>query len=207
MMILKSQLILIVDCKNFRKETVMVRIRPERFSQGSAKKLQARSAGPFKILQRIGSNTYRIALPPEMGINPTFNVEDLVLPPIPIIELSSLSWPFSDFATQPLPPPITHKEEIEEILGEEIIFMRGGSFQRYIVKWKNKPPSESMWLIEVELQSVNPDLLDRHMSFNSPESSSTQTRSMMRTSNLQSLLMKKAPTTNIFLVDKHLLRS
>ena len=69
----------------------MVRVRPERFSQGSAKKLQARSAGPFKIVQKIGSNAYRIDLPFEMGINPTFNVEDLVRSPDPTIDLSSLS--------------------------------------------------------------------------------------------------------------------
>ena len=116
---------------------VMVRIRPERFSQGSAKKLQARSAGPFKILQKIGSNAYRIDLPSEMGINPTFNVEDLVRSHNPIVDPSSLSWPFSDFSSQPvppLPPPIVHKEEIEEILDEEIVSTRDGGFQRYLVK-------------------------------------------------------------------------
>uniref|UniRef100_A0A2N9HIL9 CCHC-type domain-containing protein n=1 Tax=Fagus sylvatica TaxID=28930 RepID=A0A2N9HIL9_FAGSY len=35
---------------------VMIRIRPERFPSGTVKKLQARSAGPFKVLKRIGSN-------------------------------------------------------------------------------------------------------------------------------------------------------
>uniref|UniRef100_A0A2N9ICA7 Integrase catalytic domain-containing protein n=1 Tax=Fagus sylvatica TaxID=28930 RepID=A0A2N9ICA7_FAGSY len=47
---------------------VMIRIRPERFPSGTVKKLQARSAGPFKVLKRIGSNAYVIELPPDYGM-------------------------------------------------------------------------------------------------------------------------------------------
>ena len=35
---------------------VMIRIRPEWFPFGTIKKLQARSAGPFKVLKRMGPN-------------------------------------------------------------------------------------------------------------------------------------------------------
>jgi hypothetical protein len=35
---------------------VMIRIRPERRPPGSASKLQARSAGPFKMFKRVGPN-------------------------------------------------------------------------------------------------------------------------------------------------------
>ena len=37
---------------------VMVKIRYERFPQGSNGKLQARSVGPFKILSKVGANVY-----------------------------------------------------------------------------------------------------------------------------------------------------
>ncbi|GFY91156.1 hypothetical protein Acr_07g0013520 [Actinidia rufa] len=57
---------------------VMVRIRPERYPSGTARKLCARSAGPFKVLKRIGPNAYVIDLPPESGISSTFNIEDLI---------------------------------------------------------------------------------------------------------------------------------
>ena len=42
---------------------VMMRMRPERFSQGTFRKLQARGTGPFEILSRVGKNGYVIGLP------------------------------------------------------------------------------------------------------------------------------------------------
>lgn len=53
---------------------VMVQIRPKRFPPRSVRKLQARSAGPFKVLQRVGPNAYVIDIPPDYGISSTFNV-------------------------------------------------------------------------------------------------------------------------------------
>ena len=36
-----------------------------------------RAAGPFKILEKINDNAYKLELPPEFGISPTFNISDL----------------------------------------------------------------------------------------------------------------------------------
>jgi hypothetical protein len=33
--------------------------------------------GPFKILQKINDNAYKLELPPEFGVSPTFNISDL----------------------------------------------------------------------------------------------------------------------------------
>jgi hypothetical protein len=33
--------------------------------------------GPFKILEKISDNAYKIELPPEFGVSPTFNISDL----------------------------------------------------------------------------------------------------------------------------------
>ena len=57
----------------------LVRILPEWYPFGTARKLCARSAGPFKILKQIGSNAYVIDLPPDSGMSSTFNVEDMVV--------------------------------------------------------------------------------------------------------------------------------
>jgi hypothetical protein len=33
--------------------------------------------GPFKILEKINNNAYKLELPPEFGVSPTFNISDL----------------------------------------------------------------------------------------------------------------------------------
>jgi hypothetical protein len=37
----------------------------------------SRAAGPFKILARNNDNAYKLELPPEFGVSPTFNISDL----------------------------------------------------------------------------------------------------------------------------------
>jgi len=56
----------------------MVRIYPKQFPFGTVKMLHVRSAGPFKILNKLNCNTYVIDLPRYYGISYTFNVNDLV---------------------------------------------------------------------------------------------------------------------------------
>jgi hypothetical protein len=33
--------------------------------------------GPFKILEKINDNAYKLELPPEFGVSPIFNISDL----------------------------------------------------------------------------------------------------------------------------------
>jgi hypothetical protein len=40
-------------------------------------KLISRAAGPFKILAKINDNAYKLELPPEIGVSPSFNILDL----------------------------------------------------------------------------------------------------------------------------------
>jgi hypothetical protein len=39
--------------------------------------LKPRADGPFRMLQRIGENAYKIELPGDYGVSATFNVSDL----------------------------------------------------------------------------------------------------------------------------------
>jgi hypothetical protein len=36
-----------------------------------------RADGPFKILAKINDNAYKLELPPEFGVSPTFNISEL----------------------------------------------------------------------------------------------------------------------------------
>jgi hypothetical protein len=56
-----------------------VHIRKERFPNQRKSKLQPRGDDPFQVLERINDNAYKIDLPGEYGVSPTFNVDDLTL--------------------------------------------------------------------------------------------------------------------------------
>ncbi|GFY90942.1 hypothetical protein Acr_07g0011380 [Actinidia rufa] len=115
---------------------------PERYPSGTARKLCARSAGPFKVLKRIGPNAYVIDLPPESGISSTFNIEDLIafkghfdVPTDPFSEPThepTIDNPTtSDITPAPLPNSPAPKEHIDAILDEQIISTRDGGVQRF----------------------------------------------------------------------------
>jgi hypothetical protein len=58
-------------------ELVWIHLRKECFPVKRRSKLLPRADGPFKVLQRIGENAYKIELPGEYGLSATFNVSDL----------------------------------------------------------------------------------------------------------------------------------
>uniref|UniRef100_A0A2N9F448 Chromo domain-containing protein n=1 Tax=Fagus sylvatica TaxID=28930 RepID=A0A2N9F448_FAGSY len=150
---------------------VMIRIRPERFPSGTVKKLQARSASPFKVLKRIGSNAYVIELPPDYDINSTFNIEDLIaykgpatIPDDPFTEPSPTPTISPDFDTILPNIPPTHKESINAILDEQVVFTRDGTVQRFLVRWHGRPESDCTWIAREDLQQLDPDLLEYYQS-------------------------------------------
>ncbi|XP_073353940.1 uncharacterized protein [Aegilops tauschii subsp. strangulata] len=58
-------------------DLVWVHLRNDRFPEQRKCKLQPRGDGPFTVLERINDNAYKIDLPEEYGVSPTFNVSDL----------------------------------------------------------------------------------------------------------------------------------
>lgn len=103
--------------------------------------MHARSAGPFKVLQRVGTNAYVLDLPHDFGISSTFNIEDLVAYhkplPIPNNPFEIPLNPPTDDAIEPSIPftlTSTQKDNIDAILDEQVVFNRNGEVQRFLVR-------------------------------------------------------------------------
>ena len=58
-------------------DLVWVHLRKDRFPPGKFGKLKPRVDDPFKIIEKIGENAYKLQLPDEYEISPMFNVKDL----------------------------------------------------------------------------------------------------------------------------------
>jgi hypothetical protein len=58
-------------------DLVWLQLRKEWFADLRKSKLMSRADGPFKILEKINNNAYKLELPPEIRVSPTFNISDL----------------------------------------------------------------------------------------------------------------------------------
>jgi len=98
-------------------------------------KFTERHSGLFKIIQKMGTHTYKLALPPQWkNVNPVFNVSKL--------EAYREDPSNPNF---PVPPPdLIDGEpewEVEEIQDAKFTMNR----LLFLVKWKGWPDSESSW--------------------------------------------------------------
>jgi hypothetical protein len=58
-------------------DLVWLHLRKDRFPELRKSKLMPRGAGPYKILEKINDNAYKLELPSEFWVSPTFNIADL----------------------------------------------------------------------------------------------------------------------------------
>ena len=58
-------------------DLVWIHLRKERFPSGKFEKLKQKADSSLKVLKKIGKNAYKIELPKDYGVSPTFNVADL----------------------------------------------------------------------------------------------------------------------------------
>ena len=90
-------------------DQIMIRVHLEWFPSGIVKKLQARGAGSFKILRRVGLNAYVVDSTPEYGISSTFNVVDLMAYKEPTAIPSDPFEPSPLIESEPTPEyPLAH---------------------------------------------------------------------------------------------------
>ena len=58
-------------------DLVWIHLRKDRFPSSKFGKLKQRVDGPFKIIEKIGDNAYKLLLPDDYDISPILNVKDL----------------------------------------------------------------------------------------------------------------------------------
>ena len=90
-------------------------VRTERLLPGKVSKLGSQRSGPFKVLKRFGTNAYELELPKEYGVNPTFNVSDLVPYRGLVVEPSEELEPLSSLERKPNPPPIVQRHRCRQV--------------------------------------------------------------------------------------------
>ena len=75
-------------------DLVWIYLRKDRFPTLRQSKLKPRADGPFRVLEKINDNAYRIELPGTYGVHDVFNVSDLspFLAGEPLLEQLADSW-------------------------------------------------------------------------------------------------------------------
>jgi len=58
-------------------DLVWLHLRKDRFPELRKPQLLPRADGPFKVLEKINDNAYKLELRVDVGVSPTFNIADL----------------------------------------------------------------------------------------------------------------------------------
>ncbi len=112
--------------------------------------------GPFKVLEKKLSDIYKLELPENLRIHPTFHV--FLLKPV----ARDASRPNRKQNSRP-PPDLVHNEpkfEVEAVLKSRQL--RGWE-REYLVKWKGYHPIEASWVNESDMEHAQKAIKEFHI--------------------------------------------
>ena len=116
--------------------------------KGNPNKLQKRFVGPFRVLETIGEQAYRLALPDDWKIHPVFHVSLL------------RDWNAADVqedrpVSQDDAPEVEEPYwEIERILRWRKIKRNKKIIKEYLVLWRGFPVEEATWIVPRKIYST-----------------------------------------------------
>jgi hypothetical protein len=137
-------------------EMVMLKVSPWKgiIRFGKRGKLSPRFIGPFKILEKVNEQAYRLDLPPELdGIHSTFHV--CYLRKCLANETSVI--PLEDVSIDPKKRII---DEPIEILGRKQKKLRNKVIELVLVKWKHTRGESLTWETEAVMKDQYPQLFE-----------------------------------------------
>ncbi len=111
--------------------------------------------GPFKVLEKKLSNTYKLELSENLRIHPTFHVSFLKS------VSRNASRPNQEHNSRP-PPDLVHNEpkfEVEAMLKSRQL--KGREWE-YLVKWKGYHPIEASWVNEFDMEHAQEAIEEFH---------------------------------------------
>ncbi|GJV87673.1 putative nucleotidyltransferase, ribonuclease H [Tanacetum coccineum] len=113
-------------------------------------KLSPRFIGPFKILDRVGEVSYRLALPPQLShVHNVFHVS--LLRGYKYHPLHVVSYPFDQIRED-----LSYTEEPESILDHQDRVMRNKTIPFVKILWRNHPEREATWETEESIRTSYP---------------------------------------------------
>jgi hypothetical protein len=133
-------------------------ILAKRDFKGKVKSLKPIRYGPFKILEKIGNNAFKLDLPPYMQIYSVVNVENLRLfePPLIDDQGEHVQLPsIDDFSPEYL-------DELQQdlILDRRTRTSKRGDVEYLRVGLKGQKPSQAKWLQIEKVRELYPHLLN-----------------------------------------------
>jgi hypothetical protein len=111
--------------------------------------------GPFKVLEKKLSDTYKLELPENLRVHPTFHVS--LLKPVSC----DASRPNREHNSRP-PLNLVHNEpefEVEVVLKSRQL---RGREREYLVKWKGYHPIEASWVNESDMEHAQEAIEEFH---------------------------------------------
>ena len=135
-------------------DMVMLKVSPWRgmFRFRKEGKLRPQFIGPFKVLERIGKQAYRLELPEElMGIHDVFHVGYLRK----CLGKHEETVPLSEVKVN---EKLKYIEEPESILNEKTVNLRNKEVDLVLVKWKHHRGLNWTWERKDEMKAKYPSL-------------------------------------------------
>ncbi len=138
-------------------DEVWLNIKNFRLPEGlSHNKFMGPYAGPFKVLEKKLSDTYKLELPKNLRVHPTFHVS--FLKPVS----RDASRPNRENNSRP-PPDLVHNEpefEVEVVLKSRQL---KGREREYLVKWKGYHLIEASWVNDFDMEHAQEAIEEFHV--------------------------------------------